>query len=201
MRDLIRAGGICPDDALRITHEVCDALQYAHGAGIVTATCKPSNILLDTDGRAKVCDFGIAKVFGGESGDHTQTGGGLGTPGYVAPEVLEESGVVDARADVYSVGVLLYELLTGGSHMGLGCRHPSGRVSASGSIRSLIAPCKPSRRRGYQRVEDVRTDLSVALQPAEPVPRQRSHGKASVRGRRTGRAWRFGLVVGRALPQ
>jgi serine/threonine-protein kinase PknK len=101
------------DDALRITHEVADALHYAHGHGVIHRDIKPENILLE-DGRAVVADFGIAQVVvGGSDGEKlTMTGMAIGTPHYMSPE-QSSAETVDARSDLYALGCLLYEMLAG----------------------------------------------------------------------------------------
>jgi eukaryotic-like serine/threonine-protein kinase len=97
-----------PGQAVAIAAQVADALEVAHKAGIVHRDIKPANILLSDDGRVLVADFGIAKA--GE--DMTNTGVTLGTAKYLAPEQVE-GGAIDARADVYALGVVLYEALCG----------------------------------------------------------------------------------------
>jgi len=106
----LTAGPLPPALAMRIAAEVADALEYAHRAGMVHRDIKPANILLFDDGRVKVSDFGIAKAMAG--GDLTQTGTMLGTTKYVSPEQVEGK-VLDGRSDVYSLGVVLYEMLCG----------------------------------------------------------------------------------------
>jgi len=101
------------DDALRITHDVADAMGYAHGQGVLHRDVKPENILL-TGGRAVVADFGLARAIG--AADYrklTETGVVLGTIYYMSPEQLGGRRDLDQRADIYSLGCILYEMLTG----------------------------------------------------------------------------------------
>ncbi len=107
-------------DALSIVSQVCSALQYAHEQGIVHRDIKPENILLDAQGRVKIADFGLAKLATKSEFEHTLTGTHqvMGTPRYMAPEQMEGSSTVDHRADLYSLGVVLYEMLTGEVPMG-----------------------------------------------------------------------------------
>lgn len=113
LRDLLRAEApLPPTRALTLLEPVLAALGAAHAAGLVHRDVKPENVLLADDGRIKVADFGLARAVSAET-HHTATGGVLiGTVSYLAPELVVDS-VADARADVYAVGVLLYEMLTG----------------------------------------------------------------------------------------
>ncbi len=98
------------DEVTRIVRQVAEALEYAHRRDIVHRDVKPSNVMLTEDGRAVVTDFGIAKIIGGAQ--YTQTGVGIGTPEYISPE--QGQGVdVDRRTDIYALGVMAYEMLTG----------------------------------------------------------------------------------------
>src|SRR5262249_7326962 len=96
-------------DALQIAREAADALSYAHAAGVVDRASKPGNNLLAA-GHAVVADFGIARAIG--TGD-TTTGHVVGTPAYMSPEQVEDSKYLDGRTDIYSLGCVLFEMLTG----------------------------------------------------------------------------------------
>lgn len=113
LRDVIvKEAPMSPARALALVEPVVSALAAAHRSGIVHRDVKPENVLIADDGRVKVADFGLAKAVGTDT-QHTATGGVLiGTVSYLAPELVSQ-GISDARADVYAVGVLLYELLTG----------------------------------------------------------------------------------------
>ncbi|MCI0376748.1 MAG: serine/threonine protein kinase [Gemmataceae bacterium] len=115
LRHAIRGGKLKPEEALRIVPQLCDALQFAHEEGIVHRDIKPENILLDRRGRVKIADFGLAKLLGIPAGDVrlTETRQIVGTVPYMAPEQIEGSRDVDHRADIYSMGVTFYEMLTG----------------------------------------------------------------------------------------
>lgn len=104
LRDLLSDGKMAPEQALAIVPPICEALEYAHSKGIVHRDIKPANLLLDRDGRVKIADFGIASLVGATTDIS-------GTPSYMAPE--QAKGSVDCRADIYALGVVLYEMLTG----------------------------------------------------------------------------------------
>ena len=99
--------------ALEIVPQICDALAYAHSRGVVHRDIKPENILLDAQGRVKIADFGLAKLAEPDQTRITRTNVVMGTPHYMAPEQMENPGAVDHRADLFSLGVVFYEMLTG----------------------------------------------------------------------------------------
>jgi predicted Ser/Thr protein kinase len=121
LRQLLRTRKLTPEEALTIVPPLCDALQFAHDRGIVHRDIKPENLLLDKTGRVKVADFGIARMLGtapdGPAGasaaPENLTQSTVGTPGYSAPEQRTDPQHVDSRADIYSLGVVFYEMLTG----------------------------------------------------------------------------------------
>ena len=105
-------GSISPEHAIAITCHVLDGLATAHAEGIAHRDIKPANIMLDTEGRVKIADFGLAKDFGGEDPGLTMTNMAMGTPGYVSPEALDSTAVLDHRSDLYSLGAMFYQMLT-----------------------------------------------------------------------------------------
>src|SRR6185295_11661735 len=115
----LRRSGLAFNESVHVMAQCCSALAASHSKGIVHRDLKPENIYLCTRGTdknfAKILDFGIAKLTGdgGTSGSKTRTGLVIGTPTYMSPEQCEGKGHIDARSDVYSLGVVMYELLTG----------------------------------------------------------------------------------------
>ncbi|MGJ8656824.1 MAG: protein kinase domain-containing protein [Akkermansiaceae bacterium] len=113
LSELIKQGDLEESRAMEILMQVCDALEYAHESGFVHRDVKPANIMIDKLGRVKVTDFGLAKLLNNDTNyGVTKVGQVMGTPDYMAPEQSTGHGV-DCRADIYALGVMLYELLTG----------------------------------------------------------------------------------------
>src|SRR6266852_2775465 len=112
--DQIQAEGKTMDvvEANRIFKQLADALAYAHEQGIIHRDIKPVNVLMDRSGRPILSDFGIAKVLASTQDHLTRPGAGVGTPEYMSPEQCQ-GGPVDARSDIYALGVMLFEALTG----------------------------------------------------------------------------------------
>ncbi|MDG2125630.1 MAG: serine/threonine-protein kinase [Verrucomicrobiales bacterium] len=110
LRAAMGEGQLEAEQALTIVPPICEALEFAHERGIVHRDIKPENLLLGKDGKVKIADFGIAKLMGQERVDEE---GIVGTPRYMAPEQGESAKKTDHRADIYSLGVVLYEMLTG----------------------------------------------------------------------------------------
>jgi predicted Ser/Thr protein kinase len=113
LRTLLAQKRLPPEEALKLVPRLCEALEAAHELGVVHRDIKPENILIDKHGHPKVADFGLAKIVKGEGTLLTRTSVSMGTPGYMAPEQMAQTKLVDHRADIYSMGVVLYEMLTG----------------------------------------------------------------------------------------
>jgi Protein kinase domain len=131
LAQLLAKGPLPPARALGIARAVCEALEFAHQQGVVHRDIKPANVLLSDDGAVKVADFGVARVRA--ETDETRltfTGLALGTPDYMAPE-QRQGGDVDGRADLFSLGVMLYEMLTG--ELPRGAWQPPSRKAPSGA--------------------------------------------------------------------
>lgn len=140
-------------ERLALYARICDAVQHAHGKGVIHRDLKPSNLLVATvDGRPhpKVIDFGIAKATQGrlaEDGERTAQGLLLGTPAYMSPEQAEGSADIDVRSDVYALGVVLFQLLTGTTPLPKEQLAQASDAELLGLIRSGEAP-RPSQRLG-----------------------------------------------------
>jgi serine/threonine protein kinase len=173
LREVMSTGRLSPEQALRIVPQLCDALQYAHDHGVVHRDIKPENILIDTQGRLKLTDFGLAKMINTDNhipgGSLTQSGTILGTMHYMAPEQFEGTKV-DHRADIYAVGVVLYEMLTGGLPLGR-FQPPSRQIAIDVRIDEVVLKAldkDPNHR--YQRASDVRIDVERVRSDAKPAP-------------------------------
>ncbi|MBL9145950.1 MAG: serine/threonine protein kinase [Verrucomicrobiaceae bacterium] len=174
---MIQASGrLSGEYALSVTAHVCDALSYAHKRGVIHRDIKPANILIDQEGHIKVADFGLAKMH-----DPAQTSGltksnmAMGTPDYVAPEVLSPGMVADHRADIYAVGVMLYQMLTGEVPRGM-FKLPSQKGIGSDERFDVII-CKAmeqEREERFQSASDVRRALDEIA--TTPLPKNDGTG-------------------------
>ncbi len=161
LRRVLHERRLTPAEALRLVPAICDALQYAHGQGVVHRDIKPGNILIDRAGNVKIADFGIAKLLGTETTDITLTEARqtIGTLHYMAPEQVENPQAVDHRADIYSLGVVLYEMLTGELPIGR-FSPPSRKVELDVRLDEVVLRAlekEPARR--YQQAGDVKTEV------------------------------------------
>lgn len=167
LRHIERVGALQPSEALRIVPQVCSALQYAHDNGVVHRDIKPENILIAKDGSLRIADFGLAKLAGTvDNASLTGTWQVMGTPHYMAPEQFEKPASVDHRADIYSLGVVIYELLTGELPLG---RFPLPSETAHVDVRLdevVLRSLDKQPERRYQHV----TDVATAVERASDTP-------------------------------
>lgn len=169
LRDLLQQGKLAPREALAIVPQICEALQYAHDSGLVHRDIKPANILLDKRGRVKIADFGLAKLVGRPARDVSLTGTGqvMGTPHYMAPEQIEHPQEVDHRADIYSLGVVFYQMLTGELPLGR-FAPPSKKVAVDVRLDEVVLRAlerEPELR--YQRASQVKTEVETIEKGSE----------------------------------
>lgn len=168
LRQAMRTGGVKPAEALALARDMCSALQFAHEEGILHRDIKPENVLINSKGRVKIADFGIAKLLGpAASQDVTLTiqGSILGSPHYMAPEQIESPGDIDQRADIYSLGVVLYEMLTGELPIGRFAL-PSEKASMDARIdRIVLRTLEKQREARFQSAAEVETEVQALGQP------------------------------------
>jgi predicted Ser/Thr protein kinase len=193
LRQAMQAGRFTPEQALAVVPPVCEALQYAHDHGIVHRDIKPENLLLDKDGRVKIADFGIARMLNADAPDPVPAESQPpGTAQYMAPE-QKDHGRTDHRADIYSLGVVLYELLTG-EMPGTRLQPPSSRVRGvqidvrldEVVLRALES--KPELR--FQTAADFRTQVNAATTKPGPAAPDITPPKATWNW-----SWKKGLVA------
>jgi biopolymer transport protein ExbD/tRNA A-37 threonylcarbamoyl transferase component Bud32 len=164
LRQAMRAGRFTPDQALALVPGICDALQAAHAQGVWHRDIKPENILLDAAGGVKIADFGIARIVGDPHRDFTltRTGNALGSAAYMAPEQHEKPHDVDHRADIYSLGVVIYEMLTGELPLGR-FPAPSRRAEVNARVDEIVLrTLEKERELRQQSASEVKTDVQGA---------------------------------------
>lgn len=170
LRQLLNAGKIAPQEALAIVPQICEALQYAHDKGVVHRDIKPENILIDRAGQVKIADFGLAKLMDQDARDFSITGEGqvMGTPYYMAPEQTERPRNVDHRADIYALGVVFYQMLTGELPLGR-FAPPSRKVQVDVRLDEVVLRAlekEPELR--FQQASDVKTEVEkIASTPGQ----------------------------------
>ncbi|MEM7011287.1 MAG: serine/threonine-protein kinase, partial [Verrucomicrobiota bacterium] len=161
---LIRGGDLDASEALNVVGQICEALQYAHDRGYLHRDIKPANILVSQEGVVKVGDFGLAKLMDEEERAEmpslTQSGYRLGTPQYMAPEVQRaEESKIDHRADIYSLGVMFYEMLTGSLPQGA-FLPPSKTAAVHSSLDKVVLKAmRPEPADRYASAANLKTDV------------------------------------------
>ena len=204
LRQAMKVGRFTPAQALAIVPKICEALQFAHNEGILHRDIKPENILLDSKGRVKIADFGIAKLVRadmqaltpalshpmGEGGAPapgegatqevhlTETGKALGTPQYMAPEQIEHPQDVDQRADIYSLGVVFYEMLTGELPLGR-FAPPSEKSAVDPRVDEVVLRAlEKERERRTQTAGEVRTQVETISAASQQPPNKATDAAA-----------------------
>jgi tRNA A-37 threonylcarbamoyl transferase component Bud32 len=175
LRRLLQTEKVEPRQALELVAQICAALQFAHDEAVVHRDIKPENILITKKGRVKIADFGLAKLLGDAPDTAlTMSQAGMGTLNYMAPEQRANAQGVDHRADIYSLGVVFYEMLTGEVPMGR-FEAPSKRVQVDVRLDEVVLRAlerEPARR--YQQASEVKSGVeavaSAAGTPASPNP-------------------------------
>lgn len=189
LQQLLQTGELTVDHLFDWIPQICEALQYAHSQGIVHRDIKPANIMITNDGVVKVADFGLAKLTGGDE-QHprlTMTNMAMGTPDYVAPEVLETGVEIDHRADIYAVGVMLYEMLTG--KIPRGAWRPPSEVNSHIDSRfdSIVVKAMDSDRDSrFQQASEITASLSSIWATTDDRVPLITEKDGSPTGRKTG---------------
>ena len=189
LRQLLAAGRLSPREALAIVPPLCDALQYAHDRGLIHRDIKPENILIDRLGRVKIADFGIARLASegrdvsprrpSENITLTSLGETMGTPAYMAPEQHTHPASIDHRADLYALGVVFYQMLTGELPAAGQLQPPSHRVQLDVRLDEIVLRAlekDPARR--YAAASDFKTQVeTVAAGTSTPPANQTAERK------------------------
>jgi len=176
-----REGKLAPQRAANLLRQVCDALHYAHQRGVIHRDIKPANLIVTPEGRVKIADFGLAKHSDEALGGLTKTDFTIGTPEFFAPEALIPNTLLDARADLYSLGVTLYQMLTGEIPRGL-WKMPSVKAGVDARFDAIIDKAmQPDRQARYQSSDELCRDL----ERIEREPRSAEHCSAEGEQRAT----------------
>jgi serine/threonine protein kinase len=166
LRERLATGRLTPSESLRIIPQICEAIQFAHDRGVIHRDIKPENVLIDDAGRVKIADFGLAKLDGDGGHNLTDTNERLGTARYMAPEQWTNTGRVDHRADIYSLGVLFYEMLTGDLPT-VQFQPPSSKAGTDPRLDVVVAKSlkdEPAHR--YQKAAEIKTEVErIAVTP------------------------------------
>ncbi|MGG7306409.1 Stk1 family PASTA domain-containing Ser/Thr kinase [Curtobacterium sp. AB451] len=193
LSDIIGEGPVAPDEAVRITEGILTALEYSHRAGVVHRDIKPANVMVTHAGQVKVMDFGIARAITDTSATVAQTTSILGTASYFSPEQARGE-TVDARTDVYSTGVVLFELLTGrppflgDTPVAVAYQHVSEQPVAPSSLTPDVSPALDAvtlhalvkdRTRRYQNAAEFRSELQQAAAGKVPASTRKLQQQAA----------------------
>jgi serine/threonine-protein kinase len=196
LRDILRNGPLDAPEAARIASGLLTALEYSHRAGVVHRDIKPGNIMITRAGQVKVMDFGIARAISDSSATVAQTTAILGTASYFSPEQAKGE-TVDARTDLYSTGVVLFEMLTGrppfrgDTAVAVAYQHVSEQPAKPSSVNPQVSPAfdmvvlralAKDRYQRYQTAAEFRDDLELAASGKVPVQKKRDAFDAALFG-------------------
>ena len=163
LHHLLSTRQLTPARAVEIIPALCDALFYAHSKGLVHRDIKPANVLIASDGRVKLADFGLAKRFDKPSTLLTHSNMAMGTPDYAAPEQYDPQAVIDHRADIYALGVVFYQMLTGTVPRGA-WQPPSAMVGTDPRLDMVIVRALlPDRNQRYTSAAEFKQALLASL--------------------------------------
>jgi serine/threonine protein kinase len=186
LKDIIAEGPVEPAEACRIIEQVLTALEYSHRAGVVHRDIKPGNIMIASNGQVKVMDFGIARAISDSSATIAETSSILGTAQYFSPEQARGE-TVDARTDLYSTGVVFFELLTGrapfrgDNPVSVAYQHVNSEAVAPSSLNPKVSPALDAvvlrsmakdRFQRYQSASEFRDDVEAAAAGSVPLRTQ-----------------------------
>ena len=204
LRQLQAQNPVTPRQALELVMQICTALQYAHDEGVVHRDIKPENILLHKKGQVKIADFGLAKLMGNAPDPGlTMSQTAMGTINYMAPEQRQNAQSVDHRADIYSLGVVFYEMLTGEVPMGR-FQPPSQKVLIDVRLDEVVLRAlerEPALR--YQQASEIKQNVETIASTA-PAPQTKANGEkpagpTPAAANKPDRFWRRVVVIVLAL--
>ncbi|MEV8252618.1 Stk1 family PASTA domain-containing Ser/Thr kinase [Rhodoglobus sp. NPDC076762] len=186
LKDVVADGPLAPTEAARVVSQVLTALEYSHRAGVVHRDIKPGNIMVTKSGQVKVMDFGIARAVSDSAATIAESSAIVGTAQYFSPEQARGEGV-DARSDLYSTGVVLFELLTGkppftgANPVAVAYKHVNSEPTPPSTTIAAVSPAldavvlrslSKDRFDRYQSAAEFRTDLEAAAEGAVPERKQ-----------------------------
>jgi serine/threonine protein kinase len=174
LRQLQRGQPASTEQLVAVAGQICDALQHAHEREVIHRDIKPENILIDGQGQVKIVDFGLARAYQAETGISrlTMAGQVMGTPHYMSPEQVEKPDTVDHRSDLYALGVVLYEWLTGELPLGR-FEPPSARANIDSRWDALVMRAlEKDVARRYQQARQIKDELGALKNNLRPTKQE-----------------------------
>ena len=172
LRQMLKSKRLIPSEAVKLFLQLCDGLQHAHQSGVIHRDIKPENLLVDKEAHLKIADLGLAKLIGGADASNewkTPNSRRMGTLHYMAPEQFESPQAVDHRADIYSAGVVLYEMLTGELPLGR-FPAPSEKAKVDSSLdKVLFRALEKDPARRYQDIGEFKQAVEAVFPLSSPA--------------------------------